>query len=142
MVKRIKTKPHKPRIHGHRQNNSVQAWERGAMQRTLQEEARRRRMTRKDGETGEEYILARLALKNKDDVEEYRKGLGEAVRAVEVEASAQADAIRGFLQSWVDAGRLVPIPCQKKERPACRVYGGEKKRVVVMRQDDADAGPV
>jgi len=133
---------HKKKVRGYRQTRNVDAWNRGQLRRTMQEQARRRRLTKLDGDTGEEYILARLALADKEQSEEYRAGLDEALADVPQEAEEQAEAIRGYLQAWVDERRLVPIPCGRGERPSCRVYEGrEENRVVVMRQDDPDAGP-
>lgn len=130
-----------PRLRGHKQTAGRDQWERGSAQRLLQEQARRRRMTRVDGETGEEYILARLALIGKD-VDGYRQGLTSAVAQVPQEAAAQAEAIRSYLQGMFEQKKLAPIPCRPGEKPTCRVYLGVKRRVVVIRQDDPEAGGI
>jgi len=128
----------KPRIRGHRNTAGRDKWERDSAQRFLQEQTRRRRMTMKDLITGEEYILARLAMVDKADVGAYRDGLAEAIQGHH-DASGQAEAVRRYLQAWVDEKRLAPVPCSKGDKPVCRVFGGPKKRVVVMRQDELDA---
>lgn len=91
--------------------------------------------------TGEEYILARLAMVDKADVGAFRDGLTKAIQGYQ-DAHGQAEAIRGYLQTWVDEERLAAVPCGKGDKPVCRVYGGTKQRVVVMRQDELDAGVV
>lgn len=138
MARKIKTKPHKKKVRGHRQHRNLQANERAHAQRLLQNQARRRRLIKTDSETGEEYVLMRLGLKDPDEIEEYRSGLSAAVDEAPQEAVSQAEAIRGYLQGWADEGRLVPIPCERGAKPVCRVYGGENKRVIVIRQDDPD----
>lgn len=129
---------HKKKVRGYRQQRVVQANERHQTQRTMQEQAHRRRMTKRDVNTGEEYTLARLGLKDNSEMEEYRDGLAVVVDESAEDADSQAETIRGYLQAWVDEGRLVPIPCERKAKPVCRIYGGENKRVVVIRQDDPD----
>ncbi len=134
--KRIKVpKERKPRVHGYRQDKNLQAMKSQRTQRILREQARSRRMTKVDGETGETYILARLIIKDNNMKGEYKKGLDKALGQVVVTAEAQAEAIRAYLQAWVDDGRLVPVSCFPQEKPACRIYQGENRRVVVIRQD-------
>jgi len=133
--RKIKKGDHKPKVRGHRGQQAVQRNERERTRRIMQEQTRRRRMTRVDESTGEEYTLSRLTLQNKDDGWKYKDALDAAVGAADVTVEAQATAIQEFIQSWVDDKRLVPIPCGVKEIPVCKVYGGENKRVVVMRQD-------
>jgi len=137
--RKIKQKgAHKKKVRGHRQHRNLDAWHRDQTRRTLQEQARRRRMTRIDGESGEEYILSRLALRDKDDRDEYREGLDNAVAAADQTVEDQAAAIQAYLQEWVDEKRLLPIACHPKQKPACKVYTASKL-VVVLRQDDPDA---
>lgn len=138
-MKKIKVKTHKPRVHGSKQNRNVQINEKAQVQRFLQEQARRRRMTRRDVETGEEYILQRLVLVNKNEVDDYRDGLTGAIQIAEEDAAAQAEAIRAYLQIWIDAEKLRAIPCGSKDKPSCRYYT-TTKRVVAIRQDDPELG--
>jgi hypothetical protein len=151
MVKKIRTeRKGKPRVRGHRAtaradamkrsgDRNADAFKKALAQRIVQEQTRRRRMTRKDEATGESYVLAQLALKDKADVEAYREGLADAVSEAQ-DADTQAEAIRSYLQAQVDAKRLVPIPCNPGERPTCKAYTGEGGRIVAMRQDDPEAG--
>lgn len=130
---------HKKKVRGHRQHQNLQSWERVRAENLQRAQARRARLMKRDAETGEEYALARLGLKDPSAVDDYRDGLAVAVDEADEDAVAQAEAIRAYLQGWVDEGRLVPIPCERGAKPVCRVYGGENKRVVVIRQDDPDA---
>ncbi|MEN6368545.1 MAG: hypothetical protein ABFD77_02470 [Thermotogota bacterium] len=137
-MKKIKTgKKGKPRVRGFRATAAMDSWKRGETRRVLQDQARRRRMTRKDSATGEEYVLARLALVSKEEVEDYRKGLAECIDGIDG-AEGQSEAIRAYLQSLVEQKRLAPIPCAPKEKPTCRVYSSTPRRVVVIRQDDPE----
>ena len=71
-------------------------------------------------------------------IDEYRDGLSAVVDESAENADSQAAAIQAYLQAWVDDGRLVPIACERGAKPVCRVYKGEGKRVVVIRQNDPD----
>ena len=138
--KKIKVASATKKVRGYRQQQAVQANERHKAQRILQEQNRRRRLTNKDGDTGEEYMLARLAIRNKEKVEEYRDGLAAVVDSIAQEGIEQAEAVRVYLQAWVAEKQLVPIVCGPGEKPTCRVYSGANRRVVVLRQDEPEAG--
>jgi hypothetical protein len=135
---KIKTEKSSPRPRKPKRNRNHEAVRKVQVQRLLQEQERRRRMTKKDLITGEEYILARLAMVDKADVDAYRDGLAEAVQGHK-DAHGQAEAIRRYLQAWVDEKRLVAVPCRANDKPVCRVFGGTEQRVVVIRQDELDA---
>lgn len=128
-----------PKLRGHRQQRWARANERAQAQRAMQEQARRRRLTKIDVVTGETYILSRLALKDKSNVQSYKDGLAAAVQETEESAEAQAEAIRCYIQKSIDEGLLVPFACARGERPSCRVYQGDNRRVTAIRHDDPDA---
>jgi hypothetical protein len=135
---KVKAKRAAPRQSKPGRDRNRDAVRKAQMRRILQEQEHRRRMTRKDSTTGEEYILARLAMVDKADVEAYRAGLVEAVQGHH-DAPGQAEAIRRYLQAWVDSKRLVAVTCGQNDKPTCRVFGGDNPRVVVIRQDEAAA---
>jgi len=132
------TRPKKKRVRGYRQHRNLQNWERNRTQANMREQVRRRRLTKVDEITGETYVLSRLVLKDKAGVGEYKDGLDAALLEAPRSAEVQAEAIRCYLQGCIDDGRLVAIPCGRGESPTCRVYQGENKRVVAIRQDDPD----
>jgi len=141
-MSRRKIKPEGKRrpkkVRGHKQHRNVQHNQRLHTQRQLQQAAYILGLTKVDRETGEKYTLARLTLKENGDIEEYREGLSVAVQEVEATHPAQAEAIRAYVQKWVDEERVIAVPLQKGAKPGCRVYQGENARVVVIRQDDPE----
>lgn len=124
---RIKRGVSRRRPRGRRSQRVRQFVEREKVQRGLREQARRRRMTRIDEDTGEEYILSRLAAANKDDGKRLAKDL-EAIRDAE-----DGDPL-AVLQQWVDEKKLIPVACHPKDKPTCRAY--KDGTVMVMTGDE------
>ena len=128
----------KRKVRGHRAHHQVQTLERIAEQRRNQALAYEKTMTRIDPDTGETYVLSRLALRHKALTVDFKRGLDEAVSSVNPTADDQAEAIRAYLQECVNDGKMIAVSCGRGEVPTCRVYQGANRRIVVIRQDDPD----
>lgn len=126
------------RIRGHRQHRNVEAYHKEQALRAMREQVRRRRLTKVDSTTGETYVLARLVLRGSESAAVYKGGLEAAIAAAPETVEGQTEEIRGHLQACIDNGLLMAIPCGKGDKPVCRVYSGQNKRVVAIRQDDPD----
>jgi len=81
-----------PKLHGQRQARMLEAGQKKNTRLLLREQVRRRRLTRKDS-LGEEYILARFALRNKNDGERYTAGMTKALAGISPKGTEHVVAI-------------------------------------------------